>query len=58
VAAEAPDSLIDSLLGHKTYKPKYGNQRWLFLVLPRHRLVQWFRSCERNQFDGSRAQAP
>ncbi|HEX4112139.1 MAG TPA: tyrosine-type recombinase/integrase [Stellaceae bacterium] len=24
VAAEAPDSLIDSLMGHKTYKPKYG----------------------------------
>jgi integrase len=24
VAAEAPDSLIDSLMGHRTYKPKYG----------------------------------
>jgi integrase len=24
VAIEAPDSLIDSLMGHKTYKPKYG----------------------------------
>jgi integrase len=24
VPAEAPDSLIDSLMGHKTYKPKYG----------------------------------
>jgi integrase len=24
VAAEAPDSLIDSLMGHKTYKSKYG----------------------------------
>jgi integrase len=24
VAAEAPDSLIDSMMGHKTYKPKYG----------------------------------
>ena len=24
VAAEAPDNLIDSLMGHKTYKPKYG----------------------------------
>lgn len=24
IAAEAPDSLIDSLMGHKTYKPKYG----------------------------------
>jgi integrase len=24
VAAEAPDSLIDNLMGHKTYKPKYG----------------------------------
>jgi integrase len=24
VAVEAPDSLIDSLMGHKTYKPKYG----------------------------------
>jgi integrase len=25
VAVEAPDSLIDSLMGHRTYKPKYGN---------------------------------
>lgn len=24
VAIEAPDSLIDSLMGHRTYKPKYG----------------------------------
>jgi integrase len=24
IAAEAPDSLIDSLMGHKSYKPKYG----------------------------------
>jgi integrase len=24
IAAEAPDSLIDSLMGHKTHKPKYG----------------------------------
>lgn len=24
VGIEAPDSLIDSLMGHKTYKPKYG----------------------------------
>lgn len=24
IGAEAPDSLIDSLMGHKTYKPKYG----------------------------------
>jgi integrase len=24
IAAEAPDSLIDNLMGHKTYKPKYG----------------------------------
>jgi integrase len=24
VGAEAPDSLIDSLMAHKTYKPKYG----------------------------------
>ena len=24
VSPEAPDSLIDSLMGHKTYKPKYG----------------------------------
>jgi integrase len=24
IAVEAPDSLIDSLMGHKTYKPKYG----------------------------------
>jgi integrase len=24
VAAEAPDSLIDSLMGHRTNKPKYG----------------------------------
>jgi integrase len=24
IAAEAPDSLIDNLMGHRTYKPKYG----------------------------------
>jgi integrase len=24
IAAEAPDSMIDSLMGHKSYKPKYG----------------------------------
>lgn len=24
VAVEAPDSLIDNLMGHRTYKPKYG----------------------------------
>jgi len=24
VAAEAPDSLIDNLMGHRTNKPKYG----------------------------------
>ena len=24
IAAEAPDSLIDSLMGHRTGKPKYG----------------------------------
>jgi hypothetical protein len=24
IAAEAPDSLIESLMGYKTYRPKYG----------------------------------
>lgn len=24
IAAEAPDSMIDNLMGHKTNKPKYG----------------------------------
>jgi integrase len=33
VAAEAPDSLIDSLMGHKTYKPKYGRGPSLELKL-------------------------
>jgi integrase len=33
VAAEAPDSLIDSLMGHKTYKPKYGKGPSLELKL-------------------------
>ncbi|MGY4598086.1 integrase [Bradyrhizobium sp. GM22.5] len=33
VAAEAPDSLIDSLMGHKTHKPKYGHGASLELKL-------------------------
>ncbi len=33
IGAEAPDSLIDSLMGHKTYKPKYGNGPALALKL-------------------------
>jgi integrase len=33
VAAEAPDSLIDNLMGHKTYKPKYGKGPSLELKL-------------------------
>jgi integrase len=33
IAAEAPDSLIDSLMGHKTYKPKYGKGPSLGLKL-------------------------
>lgn len=33
VAAEAPDSLIDSLMGHKTHKPKYGRGPSLELKL-------------------------
>jgi hypothetical protein len=33
VAIEAPDSLIDSLMGHKTYKPKYGRGPSLELKL-------------------------
>ena len=33
VAIETPDSLIDSLMGHKTYKPKYGKGPSLELKL-------------------------
>lgn len=33
IAAEAPDSLIDSLMGHKSYKPKYGKGPSLELKL-------------------------
>jgi integrase len=33
IGAEAPDSLIDSLMGHKTYKPKYGRGPSLELKL-------------------------
>ena len=33
IGAEAPDSLIDSLMGHKTYKPKYGKGPSLELKL-------------------------
>lgn len=33
VAIEAPDSLIDNLMGHKTYKPKYGRGPSLELKL-------------------------
>jgi integrase len=33
IAAEAPDSLIDCLMGHKTYKPRYGKGPSLELKL-------------------------
>lgn len=33
VGVEAPDSLIDSLMGHRTYKPKYGRGPSLELKL-------------------------
>lgn len=33
VAVEAPDSLIDAMMGHKTYKPKYGRGPSLELKL-------------------------
>lgn len=33
VAAQAPGSLIDALMGHKTYKPKYGKGPSLELKL-------------------------
>jgi integrase len=33
VSVETPDSLIDSLMGHKTYKPKYGKGPSLELKL-------------------------
>jgi integrase len=33
VAAEAEDSLVDSLMGHRTYKPKYGSGPSLELKL-------------------------
>ena len=33
MAVEAPDSLIDSLMGHKTYKPKYDKGPSLDLKL-------------------------
>ena len=33
IAAEAPDSMIDSLMGHKSYKPKYGRGPSLELKL-------------------------
>lgn len=33
VGAEAPDSLIDNLMGHRTYKPKYGRGPSLELKL-------------------------
>jgi site-specific recombinase XerD len=33
IGAEAPDSLIDSLMGHRTYKPKYGKGPSLELKL-------------------------
>jgi integrase len=33
IAVEAPDSLIDSLMGHKTYKPRYGRGPSLELKL-------------------------
>jgi integrase len=33
VSVEAPDSLIDSLMGHKTYKPRYGKGPSLELKL-------------------------
>ena len=43
VAIETPDSLIDSLMGHKTYKPKYGRGPSLELKL---------KFLERIAFDG------
>ena len=46
IGAEAPDSLIDSLMGHKTYKPKYGNGPSLELKLKFLELIA-FRSPER-----------
>ena len=33
IGAEAPDSLIDSLMGHRTGKPKYGKGPSLELKL-------------------------
>ena len=39
VAAEAPDSLIDCLMGHKTFKPKYGKGPSLELKLKFLRLI-------------------
>jgi integrase len=39
VSVEAPESLIDDLMGHKTHKPKYGKgaslelkQKWLLQI--------------------------
>jgi integrase len=45
IAAEAPDSLIDSLMGHKTYKPRYGKGPSLELKLRFLQLIS-FRSPE------------
>ena len=46
IGAEAPDSLIDSLMGHKTYKPKYGKGPSLELKLKFMERIA-FRSPER-----------
>ena len=46
VAVETPDSLIDSLMGHKTYKPKYGKGPSLELKLKFLEQIA-FRSPER-----------
>jgi integrase len=46
LSVEAPDSLIDSLMGHKTYKPKYGNGPALSLKLKFMELIA-FSSPER-----------
>jgi integrase len=46
VAAEAPDSLIDSLMGHRTGKPRYGDGPPLELKLKFLSVIA-FRSPER-----------
>jgi integrase len=46
VAAEAPDSLIDSLMGHKTYKPKYGKGPPLELKLKYLEQICLYTACK------------